>query len=320
MASQIPLALRARIVKAYDSGDTSTYSLADRFQVSQKTVWRIIDRYKNDGLIDIMPHGGGRRKALGEMADKIVQGAVNKEPTATRQELANTIAKERGIRVSSTAIGRALARLGITRKKLTVRAEEGKRPEVQKKRRQHRKLQKKLDQKRLVFLDETAVSRLMGPVFGWAPSHSRAEGLRPVNRRETTTVIGAIRQTGIVAMRSLRGGMKKANFVAFVVNVLSCLLAPGDILVMDNLRSHYAAAAAVAVQRRGASILFLPPYSPHFNPIEMVWSTLKQRFRARFRRHTQSVGRAIGGAWRSLRGRDMTRLLEASGYRKVSHA
>ena len=221
--------------------------------------------------------------------------------------------------MSPTAVGRALSRLGVTRKKLTIRAKEGKHPEVQKKRRQHRKMQKKLDPKRLVFLDETAVSRPLGPVFGWGPSHCRVEGHRPINRRETTTVIGAIRQTGVVAMRSLRGGMKKVDFVAFIAKVLSCLLAPGDFLVMDNLSSHHATAARVAVERRGASILFLPPHSPHFNLIEMVWSTLKQRFRSRFQRDVQSVGRAIGGAWRSLRGRDMTRLLAASGYREISH-
>ena len=122
----------------------------------------------------------------------------------------------------------------------------------------------------------------MGPSFGWGLSHCRVEGLRLVNRRETTTVIGAIRQTGVVAMRSLRGGMKKVDFMAFIVKVLGYLLASGDILVMDNLRSHHAIAARVAVERREAFIPFLPPYSPQFHPTEMVWSTLKRRFCSRF--------------------------------------
>ena len=73
-----------------------------------------------------MPHGGGRQKALGEEGDEIVRDAVKREPQATRQKLANNIANECGTRVSPTAIGRALARLGITRKKLTIRAEERK--------------------------------------------------------------------------------------------------------------------------------------------------------------------------------------------------
>ena len=78
MASRLPLALRARIVKAYDLDDTTTYSLADRFQVSQKTVWSIIARYKNGRSNDLMPHGGGRQKALGEKGDEIVRDAVKR--------------------------------------------------------------------------------------------------------------------------------------------------------------------------------------------------------------------------------------------------
>ena len=80
-----------------------------------------------------MPHGGGRQKALGEKGDEIVRGAVKREPQATRQDLANNIATEYGTRVSPTAVARALARLGITRNKLTIRAEDGKKHEVHKK-------------------------------------------------------------------------------------------------------------------------------------------------------------------------------------------
>ena len=87
-----------------------------------------------------MPHGGGRQKALGEKGDEIVRDAVKREPQATRQELADNSVNEYGTGVSPTAVGRALARLGIIRKKLTIRAEEGKNPEVQKKRRHYQKL------------------------------------------------------------------------------------------------------------------------------------------------------------------------------------
>ena len=96
-----------------------------------------------------------------------MRDAVKREPQATPQELANNITNEHGTKVSPTAVERALARLRTTRKKLTIRAEEGKKPEVQKERRQHRNMQKKIDPKRLVFLDETAVSRLIRPVLGW---------------------------------------------------------------------------------------------------------------------------------------------------------
>ena len=126
MVSRLPLPLRASIVKVFDLGDTYTYSLADRFQVGQKTVWRTIERFKNGRSIDVMPHGGGRQKALGRKGEKTVRDAVKREPPATRQELANNVANQYATRVSPKAVERALTGLGITPKKLTIRAEERK--------------------------------------------------------------------------------------------------------------------------------------------------------------------------------------------------
>ena len=309
--------LRAKIVAAFDLGDTSTVALAERFQVSQPPVWRLINRYKNKETIEHKPHGGGQKSNLSAADHKLIVQLVAKDPTLTCENLAEQIGKRRNKKTNRWTVGKILSRLRITNKKISLEAEERHTPRVHKKRKIYRKLQKALKAKNLVFLDETGVNRLMGRDRGWAKTGQPAIAIRPINRRESTTVIGAMRQSGLVAMRSFKGGMKKYHFISFIKTVLGPCLSRGDVLAMDNLRSHHASEVRTQLSKRGVRILFLPPYSSDMNPIEILWSSLKQRFKSRFRRAVQTISRAIGGAWRSLRDLDLSPLLRRSGYRSI---
>ena len=86
---------------------------------------------------------------------------------------------------------------------------------------------------------------------------------------------------------------------------------------MDNLRSHHASEVSAELSRRGVRVVFLPPYFPDMNPTEILWSSLKQRFKSRFRRAVQTISRAIGGAWRRLKDLDLSPLLRRTGYRSI---
>lgn len=314
MAQRIPADLRSRIVQAYKEGNTCTNSLAARFMVSQSTVSRIVSAHKEGRSIRPQPRPGWRRKALGERRDEVVVQVVIERRDLTCSEISDVIAEQTGKRVSAPTISRALTRKGFSKKKITARAEEQGRPDVQKKRARHKAKQKTLDVKRLVFLDETGVSRLMGRETAWARRGERAVGIRPVNHRQTTTVLGAVRETGPVAMRTFCGGLKKTTRIRFITKILAPLLHRGDILVMDNLRCHHALEVRQVLRRRGAQVLFLPPYSRDINPIKSFWSALKHHFRQRYERERQSISRAIGGAWRSFRGIDLRRLVASAGY------
>lgn len=168
--------------------------------------------------------------------------------------------------------------------------------------------------RKLVFLDETGCNVTLSRLRGWAPSGVRAEAFRPVNRGKNVTVTGAIRLTGQVCLKTLVGAMNKERFVDFVRQCLAPRLEVDDVVVMDNLRAHYADEAIEAIESRGAHVLFLPPYSPDLNPIELLWAALKRHIRRTAARELGSLRNAIRAAWRRTRRLQLANLFRACGY------
>ncbi len=132
-----------------------------------------------------------------------------------------------------------------------------------------------LDPERLVFIDETGASTKMARRYGRARRGERCRAPVPHGHWKTTTFVGALRLHGMTAPMVLDGAMNGAAFLAYVQHVLVPTLAPGDIVVMDNLPAHKPVAVRHAIEGAGAEMRFLPPYSPDFNPIEMAFSKLK---------------------------------------------
>ncbi len=132
-----------------------------------------------------------------------------------------------------------------------------------------------MEPERLVFIDETGASTKMARRYGRAPRGQRCRAPVPHGHWKTTTFVGALRLHGMTAPMVLDGAMHGAAFLAYVEQVLVPTLAPGDIVVMDNLPAHKPVAVRHAIEAAGAELCFLPPYSPDFNPIEMAFSKLK---------------------------------------------
>jgi transposase len=126
-----------------------------------------------------------------------------------------------------------------------------------------------------VFIDETGASTKMARRYGRAPRGQRCQASVPHGHWKTTTFVGALRLEGMTAPMVLDGAMHGAAFLAYVEQVLTPTLAPGDIVIMDNLGAHKPVAVRQAIEAAGAELCFLPPYSPDFNPIEMAFSKLK---------------------------------------------
>jgi transposase len=137
-----------------------------------------------------------------------------------------------------------------------------------------------LDPQRLVFIDETWASTNMARRYGRAPRGQRLRMSVPHGHWKTTTFIGALRLTGMTAPMVLDGPINGLAFQAYVDQVLVLELKPGDVVVMDNLGSHKGASVRSSIEAAGARLLYLPPYSPDFNPIEMAFAKLKAFFRA----------------------------------------
>lgn len=318
MPAPLPKILRDKVIAAFKQTKASSVALAHRFGVSQSFTSRLIRRYKADGQIAPKPHSGGRSPSISAELHDEIRRLARRTPVLTAKEIAASIKSQSGVEPSPWVIWRVLKKLGFSRKKLSFKADERQRPDVRKKRKAFKKAAAKVDRSRLVFLDETGINGSMTQSTGWAPVGERAFQTRSLRDRKNVTIVGAMRSSGPVAMRSLSGGMKKRDFILFITDVLCPRLCSRDILVMDNLAAHHASEVVAAVSSRGASIAFLPPYSPDLNPIEMLWNSLKRRFEKRFRRAVQRVQRAAGGCWRSLKNLDFDKFLEPCGYKRLS--
>jgi transposase len=163
--------------------------------------------------------------------------------------------------------------------KKTAHATEQDRPDILKRREKWFDGQLDLDPERLVFIDETWASTNMARRHGRCRRGERLRSGVPHGHWKTTTLVAGLRRTGMVAPMVLDGPINRDAFVAYVRQVLVPELLPDDIVIMDNLSSHKAPAARDAIEAASARLLFLPPYSPDFNPIEQAFSKLKAHLR-----------------------------------------
>lgn len=146
----------------------------------------------------------------------------------------------------------------------------------------------------LVFIDETWATTNMTRLRGRAPRGERLIAAAPHGHWHTSTFVAALRTTGLTAPLVLDGAMNGAAFRAYVEQSLVPTLLPGDIVVMDNLASHKVAGIRKAIEACGASLLYLPPYSPDLNPIEQSFSKLKSLVRKEAARTREALWNAIG--------------------------
>ena len=124
-----------------------------------------------------------------------------------------------------------------------------------------------------VFLDETGVTTNMVRRYGWGPKGTRLVDAAPYGHWRATTFVAGLRRAGLIAPLVLDGPMTGNAFKRHVVRFLAPMLLPGDVVVMDNLAAHKVAGVREAITAVGASILYLPPYSPDLNPIEQMLGT-----------------------------------------------
>ena len=151
-----------------------------------------------------------------------------------------------------------------------------------------------LDSHGLVFIDETWAKTNMTRTHGYAPQGERLVDAAPHGHWQTTTFVGALRIDGFIAPMVIDGAINGEWFQAYVEQVLVPELRPGDVVVMDNLGSHLVAGVRCAIEGAGCRLLFLPPYSPDFNPIENAFSKLKRLLRSAAERTVDRLWRAIG--------------------------
>jgi transposase len=200
-----------------------------------------------------------------------------------------------------------------TQKKCLEAAERA-RADIAEARRLWDELKAKLDVRHLVFLDETWTKTNMTRLYGRGPRGERVIGRVPHGHWQTTTFLAGLRHDRIVAPLVLDGPIDGATFRAWIEQFLAPTLDVGDIVVADNLGSHKVAGVREAIDARGASMLFLPSYSPDLNPIEQLFAKLKALIRRLAPRSREALFEAIGYAINQVSPAECANYLAHAGY------
>ena len=147
---------------------------------------------------------------------------------------------------------------------------------------------------RLVFIDETAANTKMARMYGRSQRGRRVVGRIPHGHWKTTTFVGALRRSGLVAPMVVDGPMNGDIFLAYTEQQLAPTLNEGDVVIMDNLAAHKRIGVREAIEDVGATLQFLPPYSPDLNPIELLFAKLKWLLRSYAERNIDDLWNRIG--------------------------
>ena len=171
-----------------------------------------------------------------------------------------------------------------------------------------------MDPARFVFLDETGASTNMVRRYGRSPRGERLVDATPHGHWMTTTFVAGLRASGIIAPMVLDGPMTGAWFRAYIEQMLAPALRPGDVVVMDNLAAHKVAGVKDAIRAAGASVLYLPSYSPDLNPIEQFFAKLKAMLRSAASRTKDALWDTIGRALDAFPEAECRNYLAHCGY------
>lgn len=202
----------------------------------------------------------------------------------------------------------------VSHSKKSLRAAERKRADVARARRRWIREQGFLDAAHLVFIDETAVTTNMLRLNGWNPRGERLITDAPMGHWETVTFVAGLRQTRMVAPMLIKGAMNGEAFLAYIEQCLVPTLKRRDIVVVDNVPFHKVAGVEEAIQAVGATLRYLPKYSPDLNPIEFVFHPVKTFLRKAAQRTLEGLHRCVGSYIRVLDPSECMSYFRHCGY------
>jgi transposase len=294
----IPIPIRKRILELYER-DRSTREIAQFSGFCIAAVRRVRQQFRERRTLEPRTYLSGRKTLLtGERKQRLHQ-LLSEQPDATLAELGAGL--DRPFRTSTIDLW--LRRLGWKFKK-TLAAAEQERPDVAEKRgRWHEELAAE-PAARLLFVDESGANTKMTRLLGRALGGQRLLARIPHGHYHTRTLISGIRLEGPCAPWLFEGPMNGEMFLAWVQQGLAPRLQAGDLVIMDNLATHKIRGVREALEAAGARLRYLPPYSPDFNPIEPMWSKIKQILCGHAPRTDEQLLRAAQKAFQSISAAD----------------
>ena len=173
------------------------------------------------------------------------------------------------------------------------------------------------DKEKLVFIDESGVNTDMARIYGRSKKGTRSVDKTPLNTPVNTTILSSVRLNGETCYTTYSGGTTGKKFVDYLENMLIPTLNDGDIILMDNMRSHHVKEVEEVISKseKQLTLLYLPPYSPDFNPIEMMWSKIKSVLRMLKTRNSDLLPVSIKTAFSKVLPSDCIGWFSAVGLR-----
>jgi transposase len=171
-----------------------------------------------------------------------------------------------------------------------------------------------LDAHSLVFVDEMGTNTSLSPLYGWAKKGERAYCSVPRNRGPNTTLLSSMTLEGMGTSLAVEGATNREVFETYVEQILASTLRKGQVVVMDNLTAHKGDRVKELIEERGCELIYLPPYSPDFNPIEEAFSKIKGLVRKAEARSRQALVDAIGSGISMVTAEDARGFFEHCGY------
>ncbi|MEO6783470.1 MAG: IS630 family transposase [Bradyrhizobium sp.] len=304
--------MRVRVIRVVEGG-VAARAAARQFVIGDATAIRWVKRWRETGSFEARSVRGQSRSPLKKHEDWLLE-LFRQEPDLTLEEIQRRLLDERQQKAGLGSVWRFFDRHGISFKKKRSRAAEQDRPDVAAARSTWADNQPKLDPDRLVFIDETGTSTKMARLRGRAPRGERLVGKIPHGHWKTTTFVAGLRSTALTAPCVIDGPMNGNAFLAYVEHVLAPTLKPGDVVVLDNLSAHKVPGIREAVEATGARLLYLPPYSPDFNPIEQLFAKLKALLRKAAERSVESLWNRIACLLDAFQPDECANYFRNSGY------
>lgn len=314
MPKAYSLDLRQRVARFVEGG-RSCHAAATHFSVSVSFVVRLMKSFRATGRLAAKPSGGRRHAKLDPHRAFLLARIAEKADT-TMLELSAELAAASGTK-ADPAHSRAGSSATATASKKTLLASEQARPDVTAAREEWtttRQPRMRLEPHRLVFLDETGTTTKMTRLRGRCPKGQRFRCKAPFGHWMTQTFVAGLRCDKLTAPFVVNAPMNRRIFETYVEKELAPALAKGDVVIIDNLAAHKSKAAEKAIKARGARILFLPPYSPDLNPIEMAFAKLKANLRAKAVRTIDALWPEIGHICDLFEPTECQNSFTAAGY------
>ena len=310
------LDLRQRVLAALRKGQYTQAEIAHLFSVSLSTVEKWWHTWRTQRRSKPRRQRYGPRRKLVACGD-FLRAEIKRQPDLTLAELGERVVTAYQVEVRASMLCRELQRLRLARKKKSVIDRQRKTPRVRRLRRkfearQADDLASRLE--RVHFLDEFGVHLGLTRLSGRAAPGERVEETTPGFSGPHYTGIAALGLKGIQAPLIFEGGMNADRFETYVLEVLAPTLRRQDIVLMDNLPAHKRDSLRLKLEAQGVQVIFLPPYSPDFNPIELCWAKVKTALRAAKARAFEALVEALATALRSVTPEEARAWFAHCGY------